>query len=92
MLFYDVCTIIQIFNIIVANFIGEDKMDWEVIDMSHTIAQVTHKQYDCCICSQTTPSTEENPIGLVVLIQVGVPAFVKKPFIPSEFKIQVERT
>lgn len=28
------------------------------------------QEYDCVICNQSSPSTEEQPMGLVVLIQV----------------------
>ncbi|KAJ8969229.1 hypothetical protein NQ317_002184, partial [Molorchus minor] len=30
---------------------------------------VSKQEYDCVICNQSTPSTEEKPMGLVVLIQ-----------------------
>lgn len=50
--------------------VGENKMDWEGSDTIPTKAEVTQKQYDCGICSQTSPSTDENPIGLVILVQV----------------------
>lgn len=38
---------------------------------SHTCLGVTIKpiEYDCVICSQTTPSTSDNPVGLVTLLQ-----------------------
>lgn len=29
------------------------------------------KEYDCVICNQTSPSTEDKPMGLVILIQVS---------------------
>lgn len=31
--------------------------------------EVLEKEYDCIICNTTSPSTESNPIGLVVLLQ-----------------------
>jgi hypothetical protein len=31
---------------------------------------VSKKEYDCVICNQTTPSTDDKPMGLVVLLQV----------------------
>jgi len=46
-------------------------MDWEGNDTALEQVQVTQKQYDCGICGQTSPSTDENPIGLVILVQVG---------------------
>jgi len=42
-------------------------MEWEDED----IAAVSKKEYDCVICSQTTLNTPENPMGLVVLVQVS---------------------
>lgn len=33
------------------------------------IEQPREKEYDCIICNTTSPSTESNPIGLVVLIE-----------------------
>lgn len=51
--------------------IGEDKMDWEGSDALHTQTQITQKQYDCGICSSSSPSTDENPIGLIILVQVS---------------------
>lgn len=32
--------------------------------------EVLEKEYDCSICNITSPSTESNPMGLVVLLQV----------------------
>lgn len=43
-------------------------MDWESNERQQKIA--IQKEYDCVICSQTTPSTMDKPMGLVVLVQV----------------------
>lgn len=32
-------------------------------------APISKQEYDCVICSQSTPSTEDKPMGLVVLVQ-----------------------
>lgn len=32
---------------------------------------ISKKEYDCVICNQTTHSSEEKPMGLVVLVQVS---------------------
>ncbi|KAK9883218.1 hypothetical protein WA026_001407 [Henosepilachna vigintioctopunctata] len=32
-------------------------------------ARLSKQEYDCAICGQSTPSTEEKPMGLVVLVQ-----------------------
>lgn len=40
---------------------NSDNMEEEVL--------VSKQEYDCVICNQSTPSTEEKPMGLVVLIQ-----------------------
>ncbi|XP_044728240.1 E3 ubiquitin-protein ligase Ubr3 [Chrysoperla carnea] len=37
-------------------------MDWQEKESSR-------QEYDCVICNQTTPSTEDEPMGLVVLVQ-----------------------
>lgn len=42
-------------------------MDWEEDEGA---SMVSKKEYDCAICNQTTLSTAENPMGLVVLLQV----------------------
>lgn len=42
-------------------------MDW---DQEENTAKLTSKkEYDCVICNQTSPSTEDKPMGLVVLVQ-----------------------
>lgn len=41
-------------------------MDWREEE-----EQPHEKEYDCIICNTTSPSAEENPIGLVVLVQVS---------------------
>uniref|UniRef100_A0A0C9QRP8 E3 ubiquitin-protein ligase n=1 Tax=Fopius arisanus TaxID=64838 RepID=A0A0C9QRP8_9HYME len=43
-------------------------MEWDQSDPS-TTSVTSKKEYDCVICNQTTPSTEEKPMGLVVLVQ-----------------------
>ncbi|XP_054287000.1 E3 ubiquitin-protein ligase Ubr3-like isoform X1 [Macrosteles quadrilineatus] len=40
-------------------------MDWDGAEQVLT----TKKEYDCVICSQTSPSTDEKPMGLAVLVQ-----------------------
>jgi len=42
----------------------EDEDDEELYE-----EQPREKEYDCIICNCTTPSTESNPIGLVVLVE-----------------------
>lgn len=44
----------------------DDGMDW---DGSEQVT--TKKEYDCVICSQTSPSTDDKPMGLAVLVQVS---------------------
>ncbi|XP_014216341.1 E3 ubiquitin-protein ligase Ubr3 [Copidosoma floridanum] len=46
---------------------GVSNMDWDADEGQAKIE--SKKEYDCVICNQTTPSTEEVPMGLVVLIQ-----------------------
>ncbi|XP_046390043.1 E3 ubiquitin-protein ligase Ubr3 isoform X2 [Ischnura elegans] len=41
-------------------------MDW--MEEESTLL-ASKKEYDCVICNQTSPSTEEKPMGLVVLVQ-----------------------
>ncbi|EGI67359.1 E3 ubiquitin-protein ligase UBR3 [Acromyrmex echinatior] len=42
-------------------------MDW---DQEENETKLTSKkEYDCVICNQTTPSSEDKPMGLVVLVQ-----------------------
>ncbi|XP_017085312.1 E3 ubiquitin-protein ligase Ubr3 isoform X2 [Drosophila eugracilis] len=43
---------------------AEDEDDEELYE-----EQPREKEYDCIICNCTTPSTESNPIGLVVLVE-----------------------
>ncbi|XP_065200275.1 E3 ubiquitin-protein ligase Ubr3-like isoform X2 [Planococcus citri] len=45
---------------------GEDKMDWEGSDEPQEVVQ---KEYHCVICGQSSPSKEDKPMGLVVLVQ-----------------------
>lgn len=44
-------------------------MDWEE---DENASMVSKKEYDCAICNQTTLSTAENPMGLVVLLQASL--------------------
>lgn len=39
-------------------------MDWEE-------EEAVERDYDCVICNTTAPTTPADPIGLVVLLQVG---------------------
>lgn len=43
-------------------------MDWD--QEENTTKLTSKKEYDCVICNQTTPSSEDKPMGLVVLVQV----------------------
>ncbi|XP_070516369.1 E3 ubiquitin-protein ligase Ubr3 isoform X1 [Cardiocondyla obscurior] len=46
---------------------GASGMDW---DQEENETKLTSKkEYDCVICNQTTPSSEDKPMGLVVLVQ-----------------------
>lgn len=40
-------------------------MDWNVEEE----VSISKQEYDCVICNQSSPSTEEKPMGLVVLVQ-----------------------
>ncbi|KMQ97669.1 e3 ubiquitin-protein ligase ubr3 [Lasius niger] len=42
-------------------------MDWDQEENATKLA--SKKEYDCVICNQTTPSSEDKPMGLVVLVQ-----------------------
>ncbi|XP_011496807.1 PREDICTED: E3 ubiquitin-protein ligase UBR3 [Ceratosolen solmsi marchali] len=42
-------------------------MDWDSDEGQTKMA--SKKEYDCVICNQTTPSSEDKPMGLVVLVQ-----------------------
>ncbi|XP_020708415.2 E3 ubiquitin-protein ligase Ubr3 [Athalia rosae] len=46
---------------------GVSGMDWSQQEEPTKVA--SKKEYDCVICNQTTPSTEDKPMGLVVLVQ-----------------------
>lgn len=51
-------------------------MDW---DQEENETKLTSKkEYDCVICNQTTPSSEDKPMGLVVLVQVIFLSFVAR--------------
>ncbi|XP_026827990.1 E3 ubiquitin-protein ligase Ubr3 isoform X2 [Ooceraea biroi] len=46
---------------------GASDMEW---DQEESATKLTsRKEYDCVICNQTTPSSEDKPMGLVVLVQ-----------------------
>ncbi|XP_034951822.1 E3 ubiquitin-protein ligase Ubr3 [Chelonus insularis] len=45
---------------------GASGMDWDQSESSNISSK---KEYDCVICNQTTPSMEDKPMGLVVLVQ-----------------------
>lgn len=47
---------------------GASGMDWD--QEENTTKLASKKEYDCVICNQTTPSSEDKPMGLVVLVQV----------------------
>ncbi|XP_015603280.1 E3 ubiquitin-protein ligase Ubr3 isoform X2 [Cephus cinctus] len=46
---------------------GVSGMDWDQEAGPTKLA--SKKEYDCVICNQTTPSSEDKPMGLVVLVQ-----------------------
>ncbi|XP_076232510.1 ubr3 ubiquitin ligase isoform X2 [Calliopsis andreniformis] len=48
--------------------VGPFDMDWG--DSDSTTKLTSKKEYDCVICNQTTPTSEDAPMGLVVLVQV----------------------
>lgn len=47
---------------------GVSGMDWSNEEES---VLASKQEYDCVICNQTTPSTEDKPMGLVVLVQAS---------------------
>jgi E3 ubiquitin-protein ligase UBR3 len=49
-------------------------MDWNEEDGPSLLA--ARREYDCVICNQTTPSTEDKPMGLVVLVQVSIAQYI----------------
>lgn len=53
---------------------GASGMDWDQEENETKLA--SKKEYDCVICNQTTPSSEDKPMGLVVLVQVIILFFV----------------
>jgi hypothetical protein len=55
---------------IVSDEEGLAGMDWSEEEGATLLA--SKKEYDCVICNQTTPSTEDKPMGLVVLVQVSI--------------------
>lgn len=52
---------------------GAGPMDWTATDEQGAAAasSTSRQEYDCVICNQTTPSTEDKPMGLVVLVQAS---------------------
>lgn len=46
---------------------GASGMDWDHSETSNPLT--SKKEYDCVICNRTTSSTDEKPMGLVVLVQ-----------------------
>ncbi|XP_020290278.1 E3 ubiquitin-protein ligase UBR3 isoform X2 [Pseudomyrmex gracilis] len=46
---------------------GSSGMDWD--QEENTTRLASKKEYDCVICNQTTPSSEDKPMGLAVLVQ-----------------------
>ncbi|XP_049861948.1 E3 ubiquitin-protein ligase Ubr3 isoform X1 [Schistocerca gregaria] len=48
---------------------GASGMDWN--EEESTTLTTSKKEYDCVICNQTSPSTEEKPMGQVVLVQAS---------------------
>lgn len=55
---------------IVADEEGLAGMDWNEEEGASLLA--ARREYDCVICSQTTTSAEDKPMGLVVLVQVSI--------------------
>uniref|UniRef100_A0A1B6CS83 E3 ubiquitin-protein ligase n=1 Tax=Clastoptera arizonana TaxID=38151 RepID=A0A1B6CS83_9HEMI len=45
----------------------EEGMDWDGSETCQVLA--SKKEYDCVICNQTSPSTDDKPMGLAVLVQ-----------------------
>jgi len=50
-----------------STFTEGSEMDW--LEEDNTV--MSKMEYDCVICSQSSPSTEEKPMGLVVLLQAS---------------------
>lgn len=46
-----------------------EDMDFCDDDQENEVEMTREKEYDCIICSTTSPSTDSNPFGLVVLIE-----------------------
>lgn len=44
-------------------------MDWDRPETCQVLA--SKKEYHCVICNQTSPSTDDKPMGLAVLVQVN---------------------
>lgn len=49
-------------------FADEEGMDWDSEEPTKSLCSKV--EYDCVICNQTTPTTEDKPMGLAVLVQV----------------------
>lgn len=47
---------------------GSSAMDWNQTE-EDTVLAANKQEYDCVICNQTSPSTDDKPMGLVVLVQ-----------------------
>lgn len=50
-------------------FMEQAAEDMECDDEDEEIEQQREKEYVCIICNMTSPSTEANPVGLVVLVE-----------------------
>lgn len=61
--------------------VGSSGMDWTAEEES---TMKSKQEYDCVICSQTTPSTEDKPMGLVVLVQASSVLGHRRKFGQSE--------
>lgn len=70
--------------------VGISEMDWE---QEENAAKLTSKkEYDCVICNQTTPSSEDKPMGLVALVQVMYFLLVKDFLYESVLYIYIRIT
>ncbi|XP_063233328.1 E3 ubiquitin-protein ligase Ubr3 [Bacillus rossius redtenbacheri] len=70
---------------------GLSTMDWN--EEEGSTLTVSKKEYDCVICNQTTPSTEDRPMGLVVLVQsTSVLAHKRRSPEPADLPVSDERS